>query len=160
MPEATARRDSDCPLLDAVTRGAQEAALGAATELALRLRDFLAARPEEEQAAWLQAAMPGARELFQPWSMEILYLAGLSGTTRFSELEARLGISSRTLSNRLRALTAAGHLVRVVHDEVPVRVEYSLTRRGGSVARLAAPLFCALNQQALAAQEGRVRPSP
>lgn len=150
MPEAAARRDSACPLLDAETRRAQEEALAAASRLTLRLRDFLAARPEGEQTAWLRAAMPATRELFRPWSMEILYLAGLLGTVRFSALEQRLGISSRTLSNRLGALTTAGHLERVVHDEVPVRVEYSLTQRGRAVARLSAPLFCALSETARA----------
>ena len=53
------------------------------------------------------------------------------GARRFSELEhACVGISPRTLSERLRVLEAEGILVRRSYPESPPRVEYELTEKG------------------------------
>jgi DNA-binding HxlR family transcriptional regulator len=53
------------------------------------------------------------------------------GPRRFSELEhSCVGISPRTLSERLRALEAEGILVRRSYAESPPRVEYELTEKG------------------------------
>jgi DNA-binding HxlR family transcriptional regulator len=55
----------------------------------------------------------------------------LVGTKRFSELRASLaGISPKTLTDRLRELEEEGLVSRVMHAEIPPRVEYSLTERG------------------------------
>jgi DNA-binding HxlR family transcriptional regulator len=53
------------------------------------------------------------------------------GPRRFSELEhSCVGISPRTLSERLRALEAEGILIRRSYAESPPRVEYELTEKG------------------------------
>lgn len=53
------------------------------------------------------------------------------GRRRFSELERSLvGISPKTLSDRLKRLEEADVIVRECFAEVPPRVEYSLTPRG------------------------------
>ncbi len=53
------------------------------------------------------------------------------GRRRFSELERSLmGISPKTLSERLKRLEDAGVVVRECFAEVPPRVEYSLTAKG------------------------------
>lgn len=53
------------------------------------------------------------------------------GHRRFSELERSLiGISPKTLSERLKRLEEAGVVDRVCYAEVPPRVEYSLTGKG------------------------------
>lgn len=53
------------------------------------------------------------------------------GERRFSELERSLvGISPKTLSERLKRLEEADVIVRHCFAEVPPRVEYSLTERG------------------------------
>jgi DNA-binding HxlR family transcriptional regulator len=53
------------------------------------------------------------------------------GRRRFSELERSLvGISPKTLSDRLKRLEEADVVVRECFAEVPPRVEYSLTPRG------------------------------
>ncbi len=54
----------------------------------------------------------------------------LSGMSRFSEIEASLPISGRILSERFKELEEAGLVKREVFAEVPVRIEYRLTKRG------------------------------
>jgi DNA-binding HxlR family transcriptional regulator len=59
------------------------------------------------------------------------------GSRRFCELERSLdGISPRTLSLRLRALEEHGIVVRHTYPEVPPRVEYALTDKGGALVPL------------------------
>ncbi|WP_395293546.1 winged helix-turn-helix transcriptional regulator [Kitasatospora hibisci] len=59
----------------------------------------------------------------------------LGGTKRFSELRTSLaGISPKTLTDRLRALEERGLVRRVVHAEIPPRVEYTLTDTGLGLA--------------------------
>ena len=53
------------------------------------------------------------------------------GPRRFSELEhSCLGISPRTLAERLRWLESEGIVVRRSYAESPPRVEYELTEKG------------------------------
>jgi DNA-binding HxlR family transcriptional regulator len=53
------------------------------------------------------------------------------GPRRFSELEhSCVGISPRTLSERLRALEDEGIVTRRSYPESPPRVEYALTEKG------------------------------
>lgn len=55
---------------------------------------------------------------------------------RFHELERSTGMSPGVLSGRLRTLDAAGVISRRQYNEIPPRVEYSLTEMG----RAALPL--------------------
>ncbi len=53
------------------------------------------------------------------------------GRLRFSELQrSLLGISPKTLSDRLRRLEDAGIVSRTCFAEMPPRVEYRLTEKG------------------------------
>lgn len=53
------------------------------------------------------------------------------GEKRFSQLERSLvGISPKTLSERLKKLEEANVLTRTCYPEVPPRVEYMLTDKG------------------------------
>ena len=53
------------------------------------------------------------------------------GPRRFSQLERScVGISPRTLSERLRALEDEGIVARHSYPESPPRVEYQLTQKG------------------------------
>ena len=55
----------------------------------------------------------------------------LTSRARYNELRAAVPeISDRMLSERLRALEAAGVVTRTVVPESPVRVEYELTAKG------------------------------
>ena len=70
------------------------------------------------------------------WSIcVILSLARvLNGRGRFSEIERAIpGISQRMLTLTLRNLERDGLLVRELFPEVPLRVEYELTRLGKSL---------------------------
>ena len=60
-----------------------------------------------------------------------------TGTKRFSELERSLvGISPKTLSERLSALESEGIVQRRTYAEVPPKVEYSLTEKGQALFTL------------------------
>ncbi len=54
----------------------------------------------------------------------------MSRPCRFSELEQRLQIGPRTLSQRLDDLEEQGILIKQQFAEAPPRVEYSLTKKG------------------------------
>ena len=56
------------------------------------------------------------------------------GPRRFSELEhSCVGISPRTLSERLRSLEQEGIVIRRSYAESPPRVEYELTEKGNAM---------------------------
>jgi len=64
------------------------------------------------------------------WTGAIIHLL-LAGQARFTELRLAIpDISDRMLSERLRELEAEGIIARSVIPEVPVRIEYALTRKG------------------------------
>lgn len=63
---------------------------------------------------------------------EILFALS-RGTSRFSDLGTSLGLSPRTLAERLRELHLLGFVQRQAYPEVPPRVEYVLTPRGKRV---------------------------
>lgn len=67
------------------------------------------------------------------WKVLIIHHL-LEGTQRFGELTRLLGgVSARTLSRQLRELEECGIINRKVHQQVPPKVEYSLTALGRSL---------------------------
>ena len=78
--------------------------------------------------------------LSSKWSVAIL--AELSGgTRRFNELLRSIdGISRRMLAATLRRLEQDGLIVRRVYADVPVRVEYDLSRSGIALFAALTPL--------------------
>ena len=80
------------------------------------------------------------RSLDGKWTLLIIRDL-LGGTRRFGELRSSLvGISSKTLTDRLRELADDGLVSRTMYAQIPPRVDYSLTERG----RAAAPIIDAL----------------
>ncbi|WP_420161883.1 winged helix-turn-helix transcriptional regulator [Nocardiopsis sp. CNT-189] len=74
------------------------------------------------------------------WKGLILFWLG-EGPHRFGELRRAVeGISERMLILQLRELQAAGLVHREVHQQVPPKVEYSLTGFGRSLTDAMAPL--------------------
>ena len=68
------------------------------------------------------------------WTGAIIFLL-LKQTCRFATLrDAIPGITDRMLSERLQELEDEGLVDRTVLPETPVRVEYSLTKKGRALA--------------------------
>lgn len=66
------------------------------------------------------------------WKIEILYNISLK-TKRFGELQRQIGeITQSTLTKQLRELEADGFISRYIYQEIPPKVEYSLTDLGQS----------------------------
>ena len=66
------------------------------------------------------------------WKIPLLISLGVEGK-RFNELERILeGITPRTLSKELKELEMNELVQRIVHDTVPVTVEYRLTAYGNT----------------------------
>lgn len=92
----------------------------------------------EHDMAWEVEAAVDALEVFTSrWTIEILATLYIAGDRRFNELRNLLvGISSRTLSDKLRKCTENGLIDRIVVDGPPVRVTYRLTPHGKRCGRL------------------------
>ena len=75
--------------------------------------------------------------LARPWTGLVLGVLQ-DGPLRFGEIEVKArGVGSKTLSLRLKELTAAGVIERVVDEGPPVRVQYALTRKGRGFHKVA-----------------------
>ncbi|MDE5897822.1 MAG: helix-turn-helix transcriptional regulator [Treponemataceae bacterium] len=67
------------------------------------------------------------------WKLEILYYIGMEDVRRFGALRRHLGeITESSLTKQLRELEADGFLNRRDFQEVPPKVEYTLTELGKS----------------------------
>lgn len=115
-----------------------------ATAFSRKTVGHLRTLPHERQAAFIKGMIQEGDIVFQPWAMEILYVLGLLGRSRFTDLQRLLGVSSRTLSDKLQELRTQDLVGREVFDESPVRIEYFLTKRGGRVAVIGSALFAEL----------------
>ena len=83
----------------------------------------------------LQAAAQSVQNVIRVlegrWKLIILFQLFGSNIRRFSELERAIpGISQKMLIQQLRQLEADGVITRIVHTEVPPRVDYRLTEWG------------------------------
>lgn len=75
------------------------------------------------------------------WTAIILYQL-IAGTKRFGELQNSIkGISPKILSTRLQELEKQGVITRKVFPQVPLRVEYSLTKRGLSLNEIIMQMY-------------------
>ena len=74
------------------------------------------------------------RRLDGRWKLVILFHLFGGKTLRFSDLERAIpGISQKMLTQQLRQLEGDGIVTRIVHAEVPPKVEYHLTEWGQSL---------------------------
>lgn len=97
-------------------------------------------------AEWeVEAAVEALHVFGSRWTIEILATLYITGPRRFNEMKNMLtGISSRTLSDKLRFLTEEGLVNRVVTDGPPVKVSYELSPHGLTCGRLLSPLVAHL----------------
>ena len=76
------------------------------------------------------------------YALQVVGLLGAHGPMRYGDLEDRLeATSSSLLSARLEELTESGLIERRSFDEMPPRVEYSLTPRGRELETRIQPLL-------------------
>ncbi|MFD5338979.1 winged helix-turn-helix transcriptional regulator [Streptomyces hawaiiensis] len=74
------------------------------------------------------------------WKVLILWALN-ERPCRFGELRRELpGVTEKVLASHLRQMEADGLVHREAYDEVPPRVEYSLTARGASLNEALEPL--------------------
>ncbi|MFF9805790.1 winged helix-turn-helix transcriptional regulator [Streptomyces coeruleorubidus] len=74
------------------------------------------------------------------WKVLILWALN-ERPCRFGELRRELpGVTEKVLASHLREMEADGLVHREAYDEVPPRVEYSLTPRGASLNEALEPL--------------------
>src|SRR5262245_46546262 len=68
--------------------------------------------------------------LTKPWIMQILWVLGNDGPTRFGVLRRKVeGISARVLAERLKHLEERGFVFRNYEPTIPPAVTYGLTNR-------------------------------
>lgn len=128
-------------------------------ELAPLIEDFLSRvalaisnrGPREYSVQEMEERMKGVGSvlgvLSQRWSLGIIYLLYMK-SLKFNELRELLhGVSSRTLTDKLRMLERSGILTRSVSSTAPVRVSYSLTTRGKEIALSCLPLLYELHKE-------------
>jgi DNA-binding HxlR family transcriptional regulator len=79
--------------------------------------------------------------LSQKWNLQILYTLFLKSSVGFGGLKKILGVNSRTLSDKLKSLKQYGYIERKVKEGPPLKVRYSLTKKGKNTVLLALPLL-------------------
>ena len=93
----------------------------------------------------VEAAVEALHVFGSRWTIEILSTLYIAGARRFNQLKHLLsGISSRTLSDKLRFLADEGLIERQVDNGPPVRVDYTLSEHGMTCGRLLSPLVAHL----------------
>ena len=67
------------------------------------------------------------------WKSRVICVLAAKGTLRYSELRGEMcNITDAVLAATLKELIADGVIARRSYDEIPPRVEYSLTEKGES----------------------------
>ena len=75
--------------------------------------------------------------LGKTWSLVILRNLSTNETIRFNELKRLVsGISSTVLSDRLSELEKQGLVTRKMYEEIPVRVEYGITKQARELEKI------------------------
>ncbi|MEY8380150.1 winged helix-turn-helix transcriptional regulator [Ileibacterium valens] len=61
------------------------------------------------------------------WKLPVIYVLCENGTLRYNELKKALGVTNVMLSNTLKEMEEEGLVIRRQYNEIPPRVDYSLT---------------------------------
>jgi DNA-binding HxlR family transcriptional regulator len=95
------------------------------------------------------------------WKPLILWHLGEGGVRRFLQLQRMIpGITRKILTRHLRELERDGIVARKIFNEMPLRVEYSLTKYGQTLRPLLRELcHWGLRHEAYVAKNGE-RPAP
>ena len=80
--------------------------------------------------------------LGQKYAMQLVSIIGAHDSLRFAEIEEHLPTASTsTISKRLGEFEEAGLISRTQYNEIPPRVEYSLTENGDELRTRLEPLL-------------------
>ena len=80
--------------------------------------------------------------LSKKWTMSIIITIGNFTKLRFNELLARLeGATAKILTDRLKELKEEGIINRISYNEIPPKVEYSLTKTGTKLLNALHPML-------------------
>lgn len=86
--------------------------------------------------------------LSKKWTISLIITIGNFGILRFNDIEQRLdGVTSKTLTERLKELEKEKIILRKAYSEIPPRVEYSLTEKGKRLVKALVPLIEWAEQQ-------------
>lgn len=89
------------------------------------------------------------------WKIPVLWELNANGTMRFGQIRREVhGVTSAMLSSTLWELIGDGLVSRAQYDEMPLRVEYSLTEAGESLF----PVLSQIAEWGLRQQELAERP--
>jgi DNA-binding HxlR family transcriptional regulator len=81
-------------------------------------------------------------QLSRKYTMQLICVIGSHGSLRFREIEEHLPTASTsTISDRLNELVESNLVTRTQYDEIPPRVEYELTHKGGELCERLEPLL-------------------
>ncbi len=84
------------------------------------------------------------------WNAKVLFALIREDPLRFKELQRRIpGVTNNMLTVTLKDLEARGFVNRVQYQEMPLRVEYSLT----DYAKSLYPIFVAMTEWAVSQQQ-------
>jgi DNA-binding HxlR family transcriptional regulator len=76
------------------------------------------------------------------WALLIVAVVGSYGKMRYNEILQQLkGISPKSLADTLKRLEESGIIRREAFNEIPPRVEYSLTQDGAKLREAIIPLL-------------------
>ena len=102
-----------------------------------------ASADQSEQVGMKKAVTPVVQMLQGKWKLQILYELCIKCPMRFGELKKVLKpITNTALTNALKELEADELVQRIQYNEMPLRVEYSLTEKGRDLL----PVFYAISQ--------------
>ena len=91
-------------------------------------------RPEYTPASAAKGIEQALKHIDGRWKLLILFHLFGGKTLRYSDLQRAIGgISQKMLAQQLRQLEEASIIVRIVHNQVPPKVEYRLTPWGQSL---------------------------
>jgi len=91
-------------------------------------------RPRYTALSAAKGVEEGFKVLDGRWNLVILFNLFGGKVLRFSELEGAIpGVSQKMLSQQLRQLERDGMILRIVHLQVPPKVEYCMTPWGQSL---------------------------
>ena len=83
----------------------------------------------------------GLSKISGKWKMKLLYLIGYEEVIRYGQLKRNADpISHKVLSSQLKELEEDGLILRTEYPSIPLKVEYSLTKKGLGLL----PMFDAL----------------